>query len=668
LQYRRDIDGLRAVAVIPVVLFHAGVGPFVGGFVGVDIFFVISGFLITSLILDEMSSGRFTIASFYERRVRRIFPALFTLILFCCVAGYFVLSPPEYADLGASAQAATAFSSNILFWNQADYFAPPAELKPLLHTWSLAVEEQFYILFPIFLTILVRYFRGWTAAAIIFFAAASLGLSIWGIWNAPTATFYLAPTRAWELLLGSLLALGFISGPTSTRVRNGLSLAGLALILWGVFMFSKQTAFPGLAALVPCVGTALLIAFGGHQGTVTNRLLSARPVVAVGLISYSLYLWHWPLLVFAKYYANRELEPTEVLALIVAAAVVSTISWRFIEVPVRNRHGYFSRKSLFVWSAVVAFALIGIGILIYASDGIPSRLDAEAARLSAASSDVWEERSHCFSGIGRPPTPTDVAAGRVCRIGSKDAATPSFILWGDSHAAAIAPAIDQAAAQANQVGLFAGYAGCPPVLGIKRFDKSESHECRQFNNAVLRLIADSGIKTVILHARWARYFEDDAFGTELPARLSTSSGEGKNFQAITGGLDRTVESLAGLGAHTIVIASIPEVGYNVPSSLARAAFLQRPPLALPRKADFDLRQHRTNVAFAELERDYHVTVIHPSRYLCNDSTCAILKQGRPLYQDEDHLSRFGALQLDFLFEGIFGNLDKAHESALPVEK
>lgn len=667
MQYRRDIDGLRGVAVIPVVLFHAGVGPFVGGFVGVDIFFVISGFLITSLILDETLAGQFTIVNFYERRVRRIFPALFTLILFCCVVGYFVLAPPEFADLGASAQAATAFSSNILFWNQADYFAPPAEIKPLLHTWSLAVEEQFYILFPVFLTILVRHFRGSTAAAIAFFAAASLGLSIWGVKNAPTATFYLAPTRAWELLLGSLLALGFISRPISMRARNWLSLTGLALILGSVFLFSKQTTFPGLAALVPCIGTALLIAFGGNQGTVTNRLLSTRPFVAVGLISYSLYLWHWPLLVFAKYYANRKLEPAEVLALIVVAVVMSIISWRFIELPARNRNGYFSRRSLFVWSAVVAFVLIGIGALIYASDGIPSRLDAQAARLSAASRDVWEERKHCFSGISRPPTPSDVAAGHVCRIGSKDVVTPSFMLWGDSHAAAIAPAIDQAAAQANQVGLFVGYAGCPPALGIMRFDKPESHECRQFNNAVLKLIADSGIKKVILHARWARYFEDTAFGSELPVQLSTSRGKDQNYQAMTRALNRTVETLAELGAQVTVIASVPEVGYNVPSSLARAAFLQRPPLALPRKLDFELRQHRTHIALAELESDYHIRVIHPSRYLCDNSACAILKHGRPLYHDEDHLSRFGALQVGFLFEEIFGKMDRSHESAASVE-
>ena len=424
----------------------------------------------------------------------------------------------------------------------------------------------------------------------------------------------------------------------------------------------RQTAFPGPAALVPCIGTALLIAFGGYEGTATNRLLSTRPLVAIGLVSYSLYLWHWPLLVLAKYYANRELELAETFALILAAVIVSIISWRFVELPVRNRNGYFSRTSLFVWSAVVALILIGFGALIYANNGIPSRLNAEAARLSAASDDVWKRRTHCLSGIGRPPTPSDVAAGHVCRIGSKDDVVPSFILWGDSHAAAIAPAIIQAAAHADQAGLFVGYAGCPPVLGIKRFDKSEAHECRTFNDAVLKLITRSGIKKVILHARWARYFEDTAFGTELPAHLSASRGNDQNDRAMTQALESTVKKLAKLGAQTIVIASVPEVGYNVPSNLARAEFLKRPSLALPRKRDFDLRQHRTDAALAKLESDYHVKVIRPSQYLCNPSTCAILQQGRPLYQDEDHLSRFGSLQLAFLFKDLFAKADRSHES------
>jgi peptidoglycan/LPS O-acetylase OafA/YrhL len=332
LGYRADIDGLRAVAVVPVLLFHAGFPAFGGGFVGVDVFLVISGYLITANILGHSDGGRFSVIDFYARRIRRIFPALFAMLLGTAAIGLLVLLPGDLADLGREVSAATAFASNVLYWRETGYFEATAGQKLLLHTWSLAVEEQFYVAFPLLMYLAAR--ADISRVLVIAGALAlSFALALWGVRHEPAATFYLAPTRAWELLLGALLAAGAIPAPARRRVRDGLSLLGLGLIAWGVLAFSPRTPFPGASALVPCLGAALVIHAGAGGRSLGGRLLGSPATVFVGLISYSLYLWHWPLLVLAKYYAVRELTGAEVLAVLLLSVLVATVSWRFVERP-----------------------------------------------------------------------------------------------------------------------------------------------------------------------------------------------------------------------------------------------------------------------------------------------------------------------------------------------
>ena len=298
LGYRRDIDGLRALAVVPVLLFHVDLWPFSGGYVGVDIFFVISGYLIASIIGHDLAEGRFTLTGFYVRRIRRIFPALFVMIAFTILVGGLILLPLDYRRLGASALATTLFASNIYFARQSGYFGASAEEAPLLHSWSLAVEEQFYIVFPLLMLV------GWRLGGryrllLSMVAGLSLLSAMHMVETAPASAFYLPHTRGWEFLGGAMLAVGRLPAFRSPQIANAAAAAGAALIGWAVLRFSAATPFPGAHALFPVVG-AMLILHAGRTGSLVSGALSKPAPVFIGRISYSLYLWHWPLIVFWK--------------------------------------------------------------------------------------------------------------------------------------------------------------------------------------------------------------------------------------------------------------------------------------------------------------------------------------------------------------------------------
>ena len=366
MRYRAEVDGLRALAVIPVILFHAGFSALSGGFVGVDVFFVISGYLITSIILTELESNQFSIINFYERRARRILPVLFFVILVCIPFAWLWLMPLDLKDFFQSIIAVATFSSNILFWLESDYFDTAAELKPLLHTWSLAVEEQYYIFFPLLLMFLwgrgERVILG--ALAIIFLL--SLSLAQWAAYNAPTANFYLLPTRGWELLIGVFVAF-FLNQQQelpqwmSPKLNNFVSLFGLLLILFSVLTFDSRLPFPSVYALVPTVGTVLIIVFA-QQGTWVQRFLSYKLFVGVGLISYSAYLWHQPVFALVKYRSFTEPSHELMLSLCLGVVVLSYLSWRFVEIPFRNKQA-FSRKFIFVSGGVLtALFVVAAGI------------------------------------------------------------------------------------------------------------------------------------------------------------------------------------------------------------------------------------------------------------------------------------------------------------------
>lgn len=354
LQYRKEIDGLRAIAILPVIWVHSGLPFLTGGFLGVDVFFVISGFLITSILINEFENDKFSLYRFYERRARRILPALFAVIIATSIAVPFVSSHPKFiSDYGISVLSTLLFSSNIYFWQTSGYFGSASELSPMLHTWSLAVEEQYYLFFPLFLIVLFPLGRKFIVGALLLVSIASLVLSEWGAANSPIGNFYLLPSRAWELLVGSLSAI-YCSSNTINNIRSKLSsylsLLGITLVFSSYFLFSSKTPHPTGLTIIPVLGTALILLFS-HQNNVVGKALSFRFMTAIGIVSYSLYLWHQPILALMKKYYSLHLAPQQILLALTLTFLLSYLSWRYIETPFRNRTKFNANK-IFKYSSI----------------------------------------------------------------------------------------------------------------------------------------------------------------------------------------------------------------------------------------------------------------------------------------------------------------------------
>lgn len=387
MHYRREIDGLRALAVVPVIAFHAGIGWFSGGFVGVDVFFVISGYLITSIILAEQAKGQFSLVRFYERRARRILPALLLVVAVCIPVAWVLLLPNDYFDFSESLVAVAAFASNILFNLRSGYFEADAELKPLLHTWSLGVEEQFYLLFPLLLMGLARLGFRAMVAVLAAIGVTSFVAAEWGSVHDPNGAFFLLPFRAWELVVGALLALresrfrGAPSGgaaPAPWRAEAASAL-GLAMVAAAVFLIDQDTPFPGRYALLPTLGTALLIV-AATPATRVGRWLGHPALVAIGLMSYSAYLWHHPLFAFARHAHESEPSLAVLLALSAVSLVLAYLSWRFVEAPFRQK-GRFSRRAVFGAALAGSLLVAGVGFVGVHHDGLPERFAFVTERL-----------------------------------------------------------------------------------------------------------------------------------------------------------------------------------------------------------------------------------------------------------------------------------------------
>ncbi|MEJ1968879.1 MAG: acyltransferase family protein [Rhizomicrobium sp.] len=648
LRYRADIDGLRAVAVVPVVLYHFGVRGFGGGFVGVDIFFVISGYLITGLIFAELRGQSFSVLRFYERRIRRIFPALFAVIVASLAAGTVVLFPRDLLRLAESAAATTVFGSNFDFWQQAGYFDVGAELKPLLHTWSLAVEEQFYVVFPALLYVLHSRRRATLLGLVVALGVFSFAASLWAVGRAPTAAFYLAPFRTWELMLGAVLALGQFPAPRSRLAGEAISLAGLAAIAWAVLTFTIATPFPGANALFPCAGAAALIYAGGAE-TLTRRLLSSPPLVGIGLISYSLYLWHWPIHVFADYASGRPAAAIETAALIALSFALGYLSWRHIERPFRGPA--IPRRTIFLLAGLaIATTLVLCGAL-FALQGLPQRFTPDIRRIFAEADDSEPRRHDCFNR-----TAEDVAAGRICAIGDTRAASPSFVLWGDSHADAILPAVADAARRAGRKGLFVAHGRCPPLLLLSLTDEPTGR-CAQLNAAALALIRRDRIGEVVLAARWPYYDQGTGFGPDasevrhLIDLAPAAPHDADQHAAFARVLERTIRALGHV--KIVLVATVPEPGFDVPQVLARDALHHLAADRRPTRDGYAVRNAFVLRDFADLRRRYAVTVVDPAAALCATGRCTLARDGRPLYVDHHHLSALGALTLAPLFDPAF---------------
>jgi peptidoglycan/LPS O-acetylase OafA/YrhL len=622
LNYRADIDGLRALAVVPVCCYHLGITMFPGGFVGVDVFFTISGYLMASLIGQGLSQGDFSFSKFFERRARRILPALFFVTLVCIALALVMFPPKLLRDFGSTVAATIFFSSNVIFWKKsANYFDLPAEWDPLLHTWSLAVEEQFYILYPVFMVLIWRLGRVTRLGAVMLVAVTSFALSVWGVANAPTATFYLIPTRAWELLIGAGVAL-WCERPTQVdadRRSSGLfssvlGWTGVALVCGSIGHLNSETPYPGGWALLPCVGAALIISAGRDNLSSTARLLAVRPLVAIGKISYSLYLWHWPIIVFAEKHQQIESGSSSYKALLLSASIImGYASWRWVEQPFRDRS--FLRPAPLIGSlAATGIVLSLVGLFSNLSNGWPARFPGvEAVSLerqasSESSNPDWEKFGSNKCLVQR----LEDWSEQNCFLSHN--ADQNALLWGDSFAASYAYGFF-VAHHPNFNVLQYTFSLCPPIFGYEATLRSK---CASFNSNVENVIKRFNIKTVIMAGNWDHYLR----------RKKTRYED----------IEQTEKNLNALGVKVVFIGQSPSFGFAYPDEYF---FLKYGP-RLAEEAYFSkiTIDPQINVELAKLSSAGFF--FDPLPQLCHGMEC-VFKDG-PLYlfKDYGHFSNEGS--------------------------
>ncbi|MHA3916409.1 acyltransferase family protein [Halovulum sp. GXIMD14793] len=627
MQYRAEIDGLRAVAVVPVILFHAGIPGFSGGFIGVDVFFVLSGYLITSIILREIQDGSFSLLNFWERRARRILPALFVMMLVCLPFAWVMMLPGELKDFGQSLVASVLFAANILFWQENGYFAGPADEKPLLHVWSLSVEEQFYLIFPLVLLMLRRRsdLTFWLALA----AGGSFLLSDWGARHLPDAAYFLLPFRAWELLAGSLCALFLIRN--RLRPNDLLSLVGLGLIGFGMFTLSGADAFPGRNALLPVLGTALVVLFCRPGGYVAGTL-SHPWLVGIGLISYSFYLWHQPVFAFLRLAQFGALPMWQAFVALPGLVLVAWLSWRFVERPWRQRRG---GVLVFGSSAAVAGMAAVVGVSLHLSGGVPGRLP-QVALPPAKSAMPCHDRM----------TEGD------CLIGDLTA-QPSVLLIGDSHAGHLTTALDQILQARGQAMRVVSQSWCAPLLRIATDVPGRGAGCETVMRQALEQGAfDPEIDTIVLAAEWSNFLTGGRWGTVPVGYSDGQGGPGRvsdNPKVFAGAVVATAALLQGQNKTVVVVGPVPEYHLHVPKALARQQWWHGQ-YSLPSKHVLKTAQQQARSdQIAHYFERWPIAFSHwidPAEVFCKSDECSYLSSaGKPLYRDDNHLSHAGALLL-----------------------
>ncbi len=630
MRYRPEIDGLRAIAVIPVIFFHAGFQLFSGGFVGVDVFFVISGYLITTIILAELEARQFSLLTFYERRARRILPALYVVMASCLPFAWLWLMPSDAKEFSSSALAVLGFASNIFFWRQGDYFDASTELKPLLHTWSLGVEEQFYVLFPIFLMLAWKLGRKRIVVLLAIVALLSLVLAEFAISRKPDATFFLLPTRGWELAIGSLIAF-YLEGKERVQfppaLHQILSLVGLGLIAFGVLAFSEETVFPGFSALIPTVGAGLIIVFGSPE-TFVGRLLASRVFVGVGLVSYSAYLWHQPLLSFARHRAFTEPHDVVIVLIVVLTFGLAYVTWRYVERPFRQQKTIPKRL---VWrcslASAVVLAMCAVGLQITTAEQHDRlRRDADAlSRLHTCLFDLKQTvetlvQNHC----------TSVQPSAIRTAGGQTRTSPVYVLYGDSLAASLYPGLVRVFGERAIIQLTGTSCRAIRIEGDRR--------CENFYNwFVDSYVPNNRMDGIVVTSSWLKTYEklgDKIFRAKLDALFEKLKAKRVIVYSQPASLS--------LDIHRYVY-KLENFGMEVPINL---------------EVDAD-NLDAVNAALNEETSKFDFEFIDASQLFCSNTKCLVAKDGMFYFWDTVHLTEPGSMLLakvtSSLLSGIYPN-------------
>ena len=640
--YRPDIDGLRAIAILAVIVFHAFPSKLKGGFVGVDIFFVISGYLISSIIMRDVDQGRFSFIRFYINRIKRIFPALLLVLVCCFLFGYYALLSDEFSSLGKHIASGLGFVQNITLYLESGYFDKASDLKPLLHLWSLGVEEQFYLIFPVLLIFAWR-FRNRVLNLIILCTVLSFILSIVVIQKDVTLAFYLPLTRFWEMLIGAIIAYLSMYSPVrpfsflkkydlwrqfkenqDIRIKwaNVCSFIGLFLLLSSFFVIKQKRLFPGWWVLLPTIG-ALLIIIAGPRAWVNRVILANRIMVWIGLISYPLYLWHWPLFSFGKIvFVNQDFPTYVSLSILCLSVFLAWITYQFVEKPIRFG-AHFEKKAFFLLMS--GLILLFIGLLTY-FEKIPTRKKYQSIPDIILATVEWEY----------PKNLNRMMINGVQLYGL-DGASKTFFA-GDSNAEQYSPRVVSFLKNASQGrgAIFLTRGGCLPIRGSETSTENPKR-CRQLQEDILRVAKDESIDTIVLSAVWFIYFSNET-NWKIDG-LSLSTDEGRATAMLS--LQKMLKEMARKGRRIFIVSNIPYgVELNPKSLVQRNIF--RDELVINnkfiRKDQFIEKNRAVYDSLKRLTKDNEITFIDPSSFLCADNLCpAIDEDGTVIYTDGAHL-------------------------------
>lgn len=646
--YRADIDGLRAIAVLSVVFFHAGLTGFTGGFVGVDIFFVISGFLITSILIRDIEAGRFSLARFYQRRTKRIIPALVAVWIGVGCFGYFALLPKDLSDLGFSLATSALFISNLFFFADTGYFASASEYKPLLHTWSLSIEEQFYLVWPLALFAVWRWLpRRAGMAVVVVMVVASLAYAQIRVSGDPDAAFYLIPSRFWELGLGALLACFMIRHAPGPWVARYASAVGLTLIVGSIAFLDKSVPFPGVAAFPACAGAALVIYGGASSEGIAVRCLSWRPLVFIGLISYSLYLWHWPVFSYMHIVRGEVGIEGAVFGVLLSLAL-AVLSWRFIERPFRgDLLGRMASRTIIWGGAVPVMVAVLIASIVVDKSGMPERLPKEAVeygKLVRGFDPIYEacqnKEEFAFD-----------AHLVDCVFGARGDGI-DFLVYGDSHAQHLVPGLNLQAREAGLTGGIIAEGGCPPMWRdeLRMLSRGKvSQKCSRVRRAFHRALEEfESVKFVLIAARWDLYaLNRSAKKGGSGVFLEGRRGRSTSVEVMENDLDALLTGLRKRGIKSALMGQVVPLGWPG-QSCVRQALIHGGDLSACRPARVEVLQRLSGgralgQRIARTNDD--VVWIDPYDAMCSDLGCLTRWGSITGYRDDDHLNPRGSRAL-----------------------
>ena len=652
MAYRRDIDGLRAVAVLAVVLFHAKVPGFSGGFVGVDVFFVISGYLITGLIFSDIVAGRFSFLGFYYRRIKRIVPALLVVYLASAVLATVLMLPGDIRTFARTLIASTLFVSNVVLYRQGGYFDAPAELQPLLHTWSLSIEEQFYLVWPALCVLVAASGLRWLSR--LAWTAAAVSLIAWiGMisFERGSAAFFLTPFRIWELMLGAGLALMLPARRPVAPLRAEIMAAAGALMIVGAICAPLQShALENFLALPACIGAVLLIFSGSGRQTAAARLLSTSPMVGIGLVSYSLYLWHWPLLSFARYYFDRPLQWDEVASLLVLSLVAAIVTYRLVEQPLRHMTAF--RPQRVVATGLLCLAAFAVASYRMERDrGWALNLDPAIRQLDAtARSKSTYQQKMLWRRLA-------FGSDEACTFGhSRRSGSFDLAIFGDLHANHYAPAISVLAKAAGLSGRQFTIAACPALLG--NFEIHSPYGTRAICPSLRESWCDLWSRTracawSCLPSRGPSYTGKALIAQEgrkiahLVASRGDERSERRSSEILRRGLEETLDFFAAKGIPVLLLGEVPPLGRDPVRCMASAIKQNRPHNTCGRDiAEVSRIVGETNALLAELARTRrNVFYFSPSDAMCDQGWCNAVIDGIFMYRDATHLNKLGAERL-----------------------